>query len=50
MKTVVGSGVTGTVDAGGLTEGTYVLSVKWNLDESVTVDDEKVKVKVSIKS
>ena len=50
MKNVAGSSVTGTVDLSGLTEGTYELSVKWNVDEGVTVDDVKVKVKVSIKS
>ena len=50
LKNVAGSSVTGTVDLSGLTEGTYELSVKWNVDEGVTVDDVKVKVKVSIKS
>ena len=48
LKNIAGNSVTGTVDASGLTDGTYELDVKWNLDAGITTD--AVKVRVSVKS
>ncbi|MCR5145555.1 MAG: hypothetical protein K6B67_09710 [Lachnospiraceae bacterium] len=47
IKTLVSSGVTGTIDAGGLQEGTSSVYVNWNLGDSVVA--EKVKVDIVIK-
>ena len=47
IKTLVSSGVTGTIDAGGLQAGNNSVYVNWNLGDSVTA--EKVQVDIVIK-